>query len=250
MNTDPSTLTGAYAVDAVVGEERAEFERHLASCADCAQEVAELRATAARLGADISVPPPEELKAKVLEQVSRTRQDPPRVTELRARRRPARPRVWTTRLATAAAVVGIALAGVFGGMAWHTQQQLAQVTEQMREAGDAGREMAEVLQAPDAELLRSSMGTGETTAVVSRQTGQAMFLGSDLPSPPPSRVYQLWFIGEGGPVSAGLLEADPGEQTSSVVAPLPPGTQALAVTVEPAGGSAQPTADPVLTLSL
>ncbi|WP_433868761.1 anti-sigma factor domain-containing protein [Saccharopolyspora sp. CA-218241] len=33
-------------------------------------------------------------------------------------------------------------------------------------------------------------------------------------------------------------------------APLPPGAQALAVTVEPAGGSAQPIADPVLTLSL
>ena len=46
MNTPESAdihaLSGAYAVDAVDDIERAEFERHLATCADCREEVAEL----------------------------------------------------------------------------------------------------------------------------------------------------------------------------------------------------------------
>ena len=46
---DLHTLTGAYAADALDPVERDAFERHLQECADCRQEVAELRATTARL---------------------------------------------------------------------------------------------------------------------------------------------------------------------------------------------------------
>ena len=55
MNTHDSAdihaLSGAYAVDAVDDIERAEFERHLATCADCREEVASFRATAVQLSA-------------------------------------------------------------------------------------------------------------------------------------------------------------------------------------------------------
>ena len=55
MNTPDSAdihaLSGAYAVDAVDDIERAEFERHLATCADCREEVAGFRATAEQLSA-------------------------------------------------------------------------------------------------------------------------------------------------------------------------------------------------------
>ena len=43
------TLTGAYATDALDADERGAFEQHLESCGSCRLEVAELRATAARL---------------------------------------------------------------------------------------------------------------------------------------------------------------------------------------------------------
>ena len=43
MNSDDiHALSGAYAVDALDDVERAEFERHLASCAACREEVASL----------------------------------------------------------------------------------------------------------------------------------------------------------------------------------------------------------------
>ncbi|MFC6343639.1 zf-HC2 domain-containing protein, partial [Nocardioides hankookensis] len=46
---DIHALVGAYAVDAVDDLERAAFERHLAECADCRDEVASLREAAGLL---------------------------------------------------------------------------------------------------------------------------------------------------------------------------------------------------------
>ena len=64
--SDPElhTLTGAYAANALDAEERDRFALHLAACADCRQEVAELRATTARLaGAVFEQPPAAQLSA-------------------------------------------------------------------------------------------------------------------------------------------------------------------------------------------
>jgi anti-sigma-K factor RskA len=90
MTAELHTLTGAYALDAVSDVDRAEFERHLGECVACRQEVAELRATGARLAAAAAVDPPPGLKLVVLADVARTRQLPPRVAGPRgpARRRP------------------------------------------------------------------------------------------------------------------------------------------------------------------
>ncbi|MGW4275741.1 RskA family anti-sigma factor, partial [Streptomyces seoulensis] len=53
---DLHSMTGAYALHALPDDERAAFERHLAGCASCAQEVAEFAATAARLALASSAP--------------------------------------------------------------------------------------------------------------------------------------------------------------------------------------------------
>ena len=42
MSPDLHHLSGAYAVDALDDAERTSFEQHLAGCADCRAEVAEL----------------------------------------------------------------------------------------------------------------------------------------------------------------------------------------------------------------
>ncbi len=71
------TLTGAYVLDAVTDFERADFARHLAECRACAQEVAEFRETAARLGAAMTGDPGGGFRSRVLTQVAATRQIPP-----------------------------------------------------------------------------------------------------------------------------------------------------------------------------
>ncbi|MDQ3787179.1 MAG: zf-HC2 domain-containing protein, partial [Actinomycetota bacterium] len=71
---DVHALTGAYVLDAVPELERVAFERHLAECDACTQEVRELRETATRLALAATADPPQELKARVLNQIRTTRQ--------------------------------------------------------------------------------------------------------------------------------------------------------------------------------
>lgn len=79
MNGDANlhALTGAYALDALEPAERADFEAHLARCAECAEEVAGLRETAARLAGAARLAPPAALRERVLAQVALTPQVAP-----------------------------------------------------------------------------------------------------------------------------------------------------------------------------
>ena len=71
-------------------------------------------------------------------------------------------------------------------------------------------------------------------------------LGTNLPAPPGTRVYELWFQPAAGAamVPAGTFVPRGG----TVVAPVTLGRSfvALAVSVEPSGGSDQPTSPPIL----
>jgi anti-sigma factor RsiW len=82
---DIHTLTGAYAVDALEDDERALFELHIRECDACAQEIAELQATAALMGAAAYEAPPASMKAAVMAEVDTVRQERPlpKVEELR-----------------------------------------------------------------------------------------------------------------------------------------------------------------------
>lgn len=64
----------------------------------------------------------------------------------------------------------------------------------------------------------------------------------NLPVPPPGKQYQLWALSNGKPVDAGVMDVDPSDKSlhemkSTVDA------QAFAVTLEPKGGSINPTMD-------
>src|SRR5258708_8031780 len=78
---DPHTLAGAYAMDAVAGPDRARFERHLAGCESCRQEIRGLREATAALAAAASVQPPAAFRDAVLRAAAQTRQLPPAVVQ-------------------------------------------------------------------------------------------------------------------------------------------------------------------------
>lgn len=247
MTTEMSTLTGAYAVDALRGTERAEFERHLADCEECAQEVRELRETAAYLGIAAAAEPPEDLKRRVLREIAQTRQEPPiaEPTPIGSRT-PRWHRRLGPRLAVAASVVAIAVAGAFGGMAWKAQQDLEQAEQQLAQAGVRGGEMADMLQADDARIIRGEEGGAKATAIVSRNLDKAMFMSERMPSAPAGRVHQLWAIGPEGASSMGVMDPENGP----IMHRLPQETTKLGLTVEPAGGSPQPTTEPFMLMTL
>ncbi len=244
------TLAGAYALDALSEVERAQFRRHLEQCESCAQEVRELRETAARLGAAMDEQPPSGLKDRVLADMRTTRQLPPRTGS--AEPRPRGPRRWPMLLAAAAAVVGLALAGVFGGIALHTSSQLTSAQSELDAARARYLPVSELLTAPDArtEHVAAPRGGGGTV-VVSRKLDRVLFLPAGLPPVQAGKVYEAWLMGpDFAPRPAGLL---PGGQAGSlVVADGLAGAQQFAISVEQAGGSpsGKPSNDVVLVASV
>jgi len=252
---DMHTLAGAFAVDAVTDVERARFQRHLEECESCSLEVRELRATAARLGAAVAVDPPPELKSRVLAEISATRQQPPnsRPEIIERSKRSARVPRWALGLVAAAAVVGLALAGVFGGIALHTQSRLNDAQAQAASAQAAYAPVAELLGAPDAQAVHgpASVGGGGTV-VVSRSLNKLMFMPNQLPARTPDTVYEAWLISASGPPrSFGLLPGG-ARDSSVVIAAGIDGANRVALSVERSGGSKTglPSDDKVLSIAM
>ncbi|WUV13251.1 anti-sigma factor [Amycolatopsis sp. NBC_01488] len=242
------TLAGAFALDAVSDVERAEFARHLEQCESCAQEVAELRATAARLGAAMAEEPPPEFKDRVLAAMHATRQLPPRTRpgSPDRHRRSARAPRWAVVVAAAAAVVGLAAGGVFGGIALTQQRELQSAQTQLDQAKDRYAPVAALLAAPDAKTAHGEApGGGGVTVVLSKSLNRVLVMDAGLPAQPGGKVYEAWLLtGGDAPRPAGVIAsaADGG----LVVADGAGNADKLAVSVEPAGGSPSGTPTDVL----
>ena len=90
-------------------------------------------------------------------------------------------------------------------------------------------------------------GEGEARAVVHvLEDGIIAVEAAGLQSLSDDQTYQVWAITDDGPSSLGLLGTAPdGEALGAMRSDLG-GVESLAVTIEPAGGSAQPTSAPVL----
>jgi anti-sigma-K factor RskA len=234
---DPHTLAGAYALDALGGPDRVRFERHLSACPSCSQETRGLREAAARLAASTAARAPDGLRERVLAAAARTRQNPPRVTQLKS--------AWPGRrwgMAIACGVLAVALA--FGGIAFSAQHQLSQ--EQTR-----AREIAAVLNAPDATMVSVSARPGGTaTLVMSHRDRKLVFTAARLPTLPSSERYELWLVGTAGPRSAGMLPPPHAGMTAPVIVSDLRAGDKVALTVEPAAGAAKPTPPMVIMLPL
>ncbi|MFD0204356.1 MULTISPECIES: anti-sigma factor [Saccharothrix] len=240
------TLIGAYVLDALSDAERRLFEEHLAGCAGCAQETAELRETTVRLAGEATAEPPAHLRDRVLAAVVHTRQLPPRTATVRTGTRSGRSR----RTAALAAAAGIAVAVTLGIQAVDTNNRLERDLRALEQVNTRNSQVAELLAAPDAKLVRADVAGGGTgTVVASSAKGQVVFLAHGLAPLPEDRTYQLWLIGADGPRPAGLLTSSD-EQPRPLLASGFTGREAVGLTVEPRGGSPRPTTPTVVVLPL
>jgi anti-sigma-K factor RskA len=237
-------LTGAYAVNALDPDERAEFETHLADCPECAEEVRGLLETTARLASAEAVVPPPRLKAAVMAQIATTRQLSVDTSDsvVVPIKRPGWS--WAQR------AVGIA-AAVLAVVALGLSTLLVQANHQRSQLDAARQAVAQVLTASDARYLSGSVGNGgHATIVVSPHQGTSVFLGTGLPAAPAGHTYQLWYMGAGGSaVSAGTFNPDANGHVAEVLGGTIGSASAVGVTVEPAGGSKTPTTKPVFALA-
>ncbi|MCX4625713.1 anti-sigma factor [Streptomyces sp. NBC_01443] len=239
------TLTGAYALHSLTPAEHEVFSAHLTDCPSCRQEVAEFSATAARLGAAAALPPPPRMKDEVLYGIDSVRQLPPLLPAA------GKPMTFTAilrrkaiTLTIAAGIAGVAVLG--GATLW--QNQRADEARQQAETSERRlQDLTAVMAAPDVRTVHGRTTGGATTSVVSsRLQNRAVFIGTGLPDPGEGRTYQLWFDDHGTMRPAGLLTREGATLMQGGIR----GASGVGLTVEPAGGSAQPTSRPLMLLAL
>jgi Anti-sigma-K factor rskA len=252
MGPDLHVLVGVYALDALDDAELNRFTRHLRGCAACAAEVRGLREVATNLAYAAAADPSAELKGRVMAAIAVTRQLPPEAA--RGRRRWSRTWHWLTgswlsgrwlpRLALVTAAAAIAAAVALGVIQVNTAGQLNQARAQ------AGQ-IAAVLAAPDVRIVSGAVSTGGSATVeLSASRRQLVVTTTGLAPLPPGEVYQLWLIGTAATRSAGLLPAAAAGHSGPVLASGLTSGDKLGMTVEPAGGTSQPTTTPVLLIGL
>ncbi|MFQ6172077.1 anti-sigma factor domain-containing protein [Oryzobacter sp. R7] len=255
MSPDLHHLSGAYAVDALDERERTSFEQHLAGCPDCRAEVAELTAAAHALTALTESTPPPTLRDAVLAGIAQVRPLPPVDTGADGslpsadaatapgglpadggtrggvvvpfRRRTTR---WLAAVAAAAAVA-------VGGLVWSPWSDPSPYDQ--------------VVAAADARTVTSTHDGTSATVTWSRELGRSAISVSGLPSLPDDRTYQLWYgSADQKFTGAGLFDTDASGRATAVLDGDVRSATAVGVTVEPAGGSAQPTSAPIMLMTL
>ncbi|HEU5428137.1 MAG TPA: anti-sigma factor [Actinocrinis sp.] len=290
MNAMPDvhTLTAAYVCDALDPAEREAFEEHLAQCASCRQEVAELREVTSVLAKAVALEAPARLKAAVDARVAVTRQLPPEVgpefgsrsgsgREGNAREKgqtgeigkigkigqpeavapPSGGRVTpigaapSRRRLRGPAWAGWAAAAALAGVAIGLGAHTASQQQQINALVQQAGVMQQLLSAPDARSGSAEVRTGGTATVLdSRSRDEAVISFAGLAAPPPGRAYQLWMIGPTGARSGGLLTLPAAGNPNPVVAHGLGDAKTIGLTVEPAHGSVQPTTAPIVLVPM
>ena len=123
------------------------------------------------------------------------------------------------------------------------QQQLERMQDQLALVTSKGVEVCE-LKPQVAEVA----ATGARGALFVASDHQHWYLRiDDLEPCPQGRTYQLWFMLEDGTsIDGGILEVEHGVELEVTSDTMPQGATAVHVTLEPAGGSVQPSGPMVL----
>jgi hypothetical protein len=254
---------GAYVMNALDGAELNDFETHLADCATCQREVIEFRETASEMSLLSRTAPPPALKESVMAAIAGVRVLPPvgadpepvpvvaeaaprraldavpvdsvdsvdPVDELAARRQRR-----TTRMLSLAVAAVTVVALVLGGWVVSLSQRppVASATAE-----------TELLRAPDLKAYTIELKDGgKATFIASRSLNKAMFSSGDLPALPGGETYQLWTLA--GPLAAptrvtpDALVAGGSAAKQWFTGPVAQ-SDALAISIEKAGGASAPT---------
>ena len=244
VDADVHTLSGAYALDALPADERAFFERHLEVCAACRHEVDELLTTAAVLAATTAERPPEQLRTRVIDLVDVTRQLPP--VQPTSSTRTQHSLLVRLRLALPPVAAALALAVVvLTSMTANLNQRVEGLEQELAvDSSDAQavNDLLPILAAGDART-RDLRADGDQTVryISSARLDRGMLVSDGMAPLAPAKTYQVWLFHDGQPVPAGLFEPDDAGRAMALIDEIVAGAEGIAVTIEPVGGSPQPT---------
>ncbi|MDQ3170781.1 MAG: anti-sigma factor [Acidobacteriota bacterium] len=236
---DVRDLAPEYVLGILDPDARAVVARHLEACADCRTYVSEEAAVLDAIGRGVpqSAPPPA-LRARVL---AAARAD---ATSGASETRP-RAIAASSRVPWLLAAAALLLALVAGWQVFAARGERARLEQELARQ-----------QRTDAVIASSDLVRFELSGTSDNARGRAfwshrnglVFAAEGLAPLPAGRTYQLWVISRGAPVSAGVFDVTPGGHARIVMSTPETLTQveAVAVTVEPAGGLAAPSTTPIL----
>jgi anti-sigma-K factor RskA len=238
----PSLFAG-YALHALSPEETAVVDDYLATHADAADDMAALKEAAAMLPYSLPpLTPSPQLRLRLMADVYRdalteSGEQPPAPQPIpiaRARTRRSGGVVWPF-----AAVILLVLSLGFGSWAVALNRDLSGknqvIATQSSAIASAGT--TKPLSATSANVP----ARGEVLRLANNQA--AVLTISGLPTLSNGKVYEVWFIAGATPVGAGLFSPNPDGSWSGLVHGDVTSAQAIAISVEPSGGSPAPTGD-------
>ncbi|HEV7948778.1 MAG TPA: anti-sigma factor [Glaciihabitans sp.] len=263
--------SAAYVLNALTPTEQQEFEQYLAESETTAEEVTEMRETAALLSLAVTpIQPSPQLKVNLMAMLDETPQLPRDVAPVRtiqpsfqtqstadvpdaAPIAPAAPSAlstktqarWFNRPLVAMTAVAAAVALFVGGGVVTT---LINDTGFQQQQAD---QLAAITAADDMQQASAAAAEGGTATLVwSNELGKSALIVDGLPELPSDQVYELWYIDTTGtPTPAGLMEDVTSERTWMVLEGTMQAGDTVGVTVEPSGGSEQPTTAPIVALA-
>lgn len=253
------SLTGAYVLNALTPEEVEAFEAKLESSEQARDEVTELADTAVLLGLAVApVAPSAALKSNLMAQLDSTPQKaekasesvvkPAEVVDIASalnssskavRKAQAR---WFKKPLLAAASIAVAASFVVVGITGQNNG-----TAGIQNQAD---NLASISQSADTQKTVSSIAGGGTATVMwsDKADSSAVFV-KDVPTLTDNKDYQLWYINKDGSArSAGILSKNSIQHGWQVLSGKLDEGDVVGVTVEPQGGSQQPTTKPIVTV--
>jgi anti-sigma-K factor RskA len=220
-------LIAPYVLGAVSADETARIRSHLLACEECLFEADRYSMVSSSLVLAVAPSPlPKGFADRVVERATTSEPpsgaEPPLGSAVRRRR-------WPGHALAYAALLGI-VAVLAGGLVADRRDDAMQ--QRAVQAVLHGQGMA----------LR---GPGGAVGRMVPTANGGLFVASGLDPAPEGHTHQLWFIEGSEPVSAGTFETSRGLAVVTIDRSLE-GVDAVAVTIEPEGGSRKPTTKPII----
>ena len=257
MNEKLEELFAFYALGTLTASERAQVEAYAASNPEAKARLDEMIRTASALPHEVSpMNPSAALKERLMERVkadARTRYAPAR-QPLPANREHA-PRPHGARLAYAIAVLSLAAAvgiGLWGLSLYNEVARLRTAVAVLEQEVQSQRTVLAQLTSPEAKTFAITGTEHQPQAqgqlIADSKTGSAVLVVTGLKPLPAGNIYEFWLIKDSAAVPAGLFKVDQqGQGLLQVTQTLASNSfNAIGVSIEPAGGSQQPTGDIVM----
>jgi anti-sigma-K factor RskA len=243
-----------YALGALPPADAARVRDHLKTCAECRAEYAALAPAAALVGEIAEAPAGEGPSALLKPRIMRVvRESAAPSAPAPDRRAPARTPVWPAYLVAAACFVIALISSIsnitLSGQLREVRSEMARVAQRSSSlASNLDSERSTLSEIMSADAKHYS-GTDGEVIVNGRRLYVAMH---DLAALPHGKVYQAWTMPKGGKAVVPSLTFVPDSRGVAVIS-LPVDAQTtglVAISVEPDGGSKQPTTKPILAVPL